>query len=614
MNPSTRRGGVQIEVLDEEEYDMEVQRANEARLEQREQERRMREKAQREIGTTNLNQTTPISTSTHKHETPSATAISPTSSTPSASATVTTATPTVWQSLLSQLTLPAFFASLSDTKTYNPTEYQQLMSKDVPLFHRSASRSLAALSALLVAGTPRPDRSTVCEIVLTVMRFLVPNPPPTPTMEHTSQNEEEEHQDSLSGKSMAIEYAWQAPELSIAAAQVIDALGQMESTETNDQPAVNTSAPLSSQPIDTVTQLLTSPHVQSLFSHHLPALLALLRPLMRIGSSETCGGEADWKSAARFPTPYVVIALLTHAPRSAIEGEIGSILPLLLPMVDDHEQRFKLVALACLNRLLQQVAGSRWPQGSGALIGRSLQTCLSFRERSIVALTVPAYVQSHMTFAPAIILRANEDEQDSELRRKIALFLTDPSKADAALRERVRTQAALVTTILNECTFYTLSPSAENSFALFVYAQVMLPLVLYVGPIGILPVLQQLLSLLSSWAAFTEVQHTRTVVYAWQTIEALLHLHTLDRRIAETTVGALIELSAQVWMVGVEKTRSVRSLTSTSNRIGLDHPASSTIISVLRRLRTLEPKQFQTIWSDIADIPELQTLEQALSQ
>lgn len=637
---------VHIEVVDEAEYELEQQREREAQTEKREALiRRQRAEAAAQ-------KAAPAPDDTPGLAPPSAVA---------SAAASTAASP--WTGLLASLALPPFFATLHDTRTYDPTAWRQTIQSEVPKFRRQALAALQALRAALRDGggagaVPIPSRSVATQIVLASARFLLPLPPPTPGMLSTTgsalpMGEDEGQADeeifSIATKETPIDYPWQTAEVSEAAAGVLLALA-----ERTEPASVAASSALAVDP--SALGALTSPPLQSLLSSALPSLLPLLRASMRAsGGGSATGGDASanaaWKGAAAFPDAYLVTFLVNVAPVSALSAHIADVVALLLPLVDDHELRFKVPGLASLSRLLQCVPGSAYPSGLGQVLLASVKTCLSFRERSVVALAVPTFALGYMVFFPPVLaedermveriavaegLRDNETPiaTPAHFRSSNGQVPSSPAGGGGGfpsskltsfaggggvdLRDRLSAQSQLVQTLVGECTFFTLSPSSANAFALFVHAQSLLPVLLYVGPLGLLAHVHQLLGLLLEWCTLASCHHARTVQYAWQCVELLLEMRILGRRVAVGHRGQLVEVAARAWITGVEKAATIRAPSSAAAaRMWKEeaHPAAGTIVSVLVRIRAYDPAPFDAMWQEIAStVPELNSLDQAIQE
>lgn len=507
--------------------------------------------------------------------------------------------PSTYSSFLARVRLPSFFHSLSETRVYDPAAYHRLQQSAIPTFHTEARQAFdKERTAFETQPFTQPTRVEMNQLIQAAMTFLIPDIPITPQLA-----------DDEDAPVNVAPLPWQSHDVSIAAAQFLIRLAMADRFSNTDAssstPSEVSPAMAASADSDLYTRL-SSPHILDLLARHLPSIMTSLRSAMR--SSNADAATPEWKGADRFPAPYIVCAIVAHAPPHALAAAIGDIMPLVLPLVDDHEMRFKLHGLQSLTRLVQVVPPSSWNPGSGSLLIERLKSCLSFRDRPIIAAVVPAFVQAHVTFFPP--LEADRPEVMSELTRMMA---ASPNAAtNSPIRHRLHAQASLLTTILHEATFFTLSPSSDNSFALFVYAQVLIPVFLYIGPIPILAQLRAILSLLASWATLQDPCHARTNRLAWYNLECLLHMRVVDGRLASAHLPALIETAAHAWLCGVEQRIKTNGRTETETRSQVQHPAASTILRAIQRLRELEPTKFEPIWQELATVPELQTLDKEI--
>lgn len=415
---------------------------------------------------------------------------------------------------------------------------------------------------------------------------------------------------------------------------------------------------------------MAAPSMQRFFAWVLPThLLPFLRQEMRsvtgpgvapaaLGSSTRAGGDAaaataaaaldsslsqstqEWKQARHFPAAFFVCFLCAHLSPSLLAAQLRSLLVLLLPLLDDHEVHLKVAGLMALQRVVRVVPALHFGDGWGGLLLRSLQTSLSFKDPAIQALVVPTLVQTNMALYPALMI------SDWGLMQQ--LHLTAGPEMGAArssstavttvgddVLSRFHAHAALLDTLLHELSYLSLSPSLENLFPTFVYAQTLLPALLYLGPLVVCDRLQTLLPIVLQWCStlVAPVQR-RLVKLGWEALECMLSLSVLADRLAEQHLARLLEAAAQVWINDEEpllqaapssRRKSAKQADSSpatvprTATVPLSDPlfharytCQPTVAHCVRLLRDLAPEQFGPLWLELRQMPELKGLDAAL--
>ena len=641
---------VHIEVIDEEEYELEVQREREEKSRRREEERR---------------KLTAAATATAGAAAGASSVAQAAAAQPHAAvaASVPTTAAARFTALLVQLSLPPFIATLHDARVYDPASFAR-QSAQVPPFHRTATQAwkelLTALDALpSEAGGERAAalqlRSVLTPLLSACIRFLLPPLPPTPAPlvpPHLLQDRDEDAlPPSLESQAPPFEFVWQTPALTELALQGLQKLAQLHRSDwESSTDAIPARDPATTQTaVGSVEAVLSDPAIQRFLALVLPThLLPFLRQEMRSGSgsvgpaSASAGAPApdaaaadngtslEWKSPAHFPAPFFVSFLCAYLDPSTLSLHLRSLLPLLLPLLDDHEMHLKVVGLVALQRLVRFVPAAQLGEGWGALLLRSLKTSLSIREAAVLSLAVPTFVQTYMLLYPPVLLH-----DDSVLMQMQPLggTATAATAGSANLQQRVTAHDELMGALLHELSYLLLSPTLDNLFATFVYAQSLLPALLYVGPHVALRHMRTLLPVLMQWCTnFTSPVQRRVCKLAWECVEAMLTMSALGQRLAEQHLGRLVEACAQGWVaeadinadIDAQMRKQRHSPTARppprTDAVPLNDPAfhvhysaRSTILHVLRLLRQRTPERFASVWQELHDIAELADLDRALN-
>ena len=116
----------------------------------------------------------------------------------------------------------------------------------------------------------------------------------------------------------------------------------------------------------------------------LPAFVSWLRPRMRAG-----GDGKAWKQHAE--ARYVVWWLMSRARHPFLNGHVGALLPLVLPLLDDFEAHNKIIGARSLLCVVRQANATevRW---HSSLLVHSLSRCVApRRRRSDAASAGPGY-------------------------------------------------------------------------------------------------------------------------------------------------------------------------------------------------------------------------------
>lgn len=293
------------------------------------------------------------------------------------------------------------------------------------------------------------------------------------------------------------------------------------------------------------------------------------------------------------------------------------------------------------------------------LLLRALKAALAFKEAPVLALAVPTYVQAYMVLFPAVLMQDEErvhqlaPRSDARPTPAAATAISPSKKASSALssasaltahlelQHRVAAQEDLFTTLLHELNYLSLSPTLDHLFATFVFAQTMLPVLLYIPPPVLVRHTSELLPIVLQWCArFRLPMQRRVARYGWELLEAWLSLGTAGERMAEQHLGRIVEACAQGWIVEMEieeeliknagaaaqgkRTSAVASQPPSpqqprTDRVPPNDPAfhvhytsQPTIVHVLRLLQRLVPAEFELMWSELRLVPELSSMVQAM--
>ena len=658
------RSSVQIEVIDEEEYAAEVAQEQEITRQKRE--------AQRQRAT--------AAAAAASSAAPSAAASSsaPAVVTPAASASP-------WLPLLSSLSLPPLFATLHDLRVYDPPALTRAMRGEVPAFQREAAKAwkqiLQALEALPVSSDADQSasitqlRPILTPLVCACIRFMLPAlpPPPTPLVSPSlASSDPDLTPPSLAEQAPSFEFVWQTPETSALAASSLQQLARIFRREWEPQTdaiqpiPVDAAAPRS----DAVAAIMRDPAVQRFLSWLLPThLLPFLRSKMRSGPAGSSaaaasaareansGGTAAWKSAAHFPSAFFVCFLCAHLSPPILSAYLRSLLALVLPLLDDHELHYKVAGLVSVQRLVRFVPPMLFGEGWGTLLLQSLKASLAFKEPPVLALAVPTYVQAYMGLFPAVTMQDEETLHQlaprAETRKATVAVAISPSSsskrgattasssslvsasaptATLELQDRVAAQEAMLSTLLRELSYLSLSPTLDHLFATFVYAQTLLPVLLYIPPPILVRQTSELLPIVLQWCArFRMPVQRRVARYGWELLEAWLSLGTPGARLAQH-LGRIVEACAQGWIIEMESEDEIRAARA-SNRsrtasssvpprtdrvppndpdFAVHYTSQPTIVHVLQLLRGHAPLEFEELWRELRAVPELNSMIQAV--
>lgn len=655
---------VQIEVIDEEEYELEVQR-------EREEKSRRREEERRKLATA---ATATAGAAAGASSNAQAAAAQPHAAV--AASVPTTTAATRFTTLLAPLSLPPFIATLHDARVYDPASFAR-QSAQVPSFHRTATQAwralLVALDALPAeAGGERAAalqlRPVLTPLLCACIRFLLPPLPPAPAPlvpPHLLQDRDEDTlPPSLESQAPPFEFVWQTPALTELALQGLQKLAQLHRSDweaSTDAIPARDPAAAQAAAVGSVEAVLSDPSIQRFLALVLPThLLPFLRQEMRSGSGSvgpasasaaagTAAADAaapdngtnlEWKSPAHFPAPFFVSFLCAYLDPSILSEHLRSLLPLLLPLLDDHEMHLKVVGLVSLQRLVRFVPAAQLGEGWGALLLRSLKTALSIREAPVLSLAVPTFVQTYMLLYPPVLL--HDESVLQQLQPMGGAAAAVAAAGSTHLQQRAAAHDELMGALLHELSYLLLSPTLDNLFATFVYAQSLLPALLYVGPAVVLRHMRTLLPVLVQWCThFTSPVQRRVCKLSWECVEALLCMSALGERLAEQHLGRLVEACAQGWMAEADidadidaRLRKHRRAPSArpqpqpqpqsqpprTDAVPLSDPsfhlhysARPTIVHVLRLLRQRAPERFASVWRELHDLTELADLDRALN-
>lgn len=649
------RSSVQIEVIDEEEYAAEVAQEQEQSRQKRE-EQRQRASAAATAATA---------------ATPSAVAPATAAS---ASAIAVPAAASPWAPLLSSLSLPPLFATLHDLRVYDPPTLARAMRGDVPAFQRETSKTwkqvLAALEAMPIntdaeqASAVAQLRPVLTPLVSACIRFMLPPLPPAPSpLVSPSLLDPDVTPPSLAEQAPTFEFVWQTSENSSLAARSLQQLARIFRREWEAQTdAIQTMPVDAAARPDAVAAVMSDAAMQRFLAWLLPThLLPFLRAEMRSGSAgssaaaasaareNNSGGNAEWKSAAHFPSAFFVCFLCAHLAAPTLSTHLRSLLALLLPLLDDHELHLKVAGLVSVQRLVRFVSPMHFGEGWGTLLLRALKASLAFKEPPVLALAVPTYVQAYMVLFPAVMMQDEERLHQlaprTDTRKGAAVAISPSGKrassssslvaasaptALAELQHRVAAQEDMLSTLLHELAYLSLSPTLEHLFSTFVYAQTLLPVMLYLPPPILVRHTSELLPIVLQWCARFRLPVQRRVArYGWELLESWLSLGTPGARLAQQHLGRIVEACAQGWIVELEleeeiraaqaKTRSRTAISPRTDRVPPNDPdfhlhytSQPTIVHVLQLLHRLVPVEFEAMWTELRAVPELSSLIQAV--
>jgi hypothetical protein len=177
--------------------------------------------------------------------------------------------------------------------------------------------------------------------------------------------------------------------------------------------------------------------------------------------------------------------------------------------------------------------------------------------------------------------------------------------------------------------YLALSPSLDNLFATFVYAQTLLPTLLYVGPLVVCKPLQTLLPIVLQWCTgVTAPVQRRLVKLGWEVLECMLTLELLGQHLAHQHLARIVEAAAQGWINEQDITREQQQQrkrqqrgdnASTSDTVAARthtvplsdshfharYTSQPTIVHCMQLLRSFVPDKFEPIWQELQQMPEL---------
>jgi hypothetical protein len=492
---------------------------------------------------------------------------------------------------------------------------------------------------------------------------------------------------SMAERAAPFELVWQNEALTALALQVLQKLAYLFRFESDAQSlddagggadATLSASATAAAGAGNIDGVMSSPSMQRFFAWALPThLLPFLRQEMRSGTATGVTGSTgsnaaalaaavgaslsgadssppvaltttqEWKQARHFPSAFFVCFLSAHLAPSTLASELRPLLALLLPLLDDHELHLKVAGLASLQRLVRVVPSMYFGDGWGNLLLRSLKTILSFKEASILALAVPTFVQTYMALFPPVLLHDYSTMQlihpaqsaatttsttaNFSFSSSAVAAASSSSSSDAPLR--LAAHDALLDALLHEMSYLALSPSLDNLFATFVYAQTLLPTLLYVGPLVVCKRLQTLLPIVLQWCTglVAPVQR-RLVKLGWEVLECMLTLELLGQHLAHQHVARIVEAAAQGWINEEDITQQQQQQqqqqrkrqqrgnnTSTSGSVIVRthtvplsdshfharYTSQPTIAHCMQLLRRLVPDKFEPIWQELQQMPEL---------